>query len=103
MTTSLQTSSTSQSSTAPAKKDSLIVLNRGHWNWKPPMLIKTGEKQLELKKECFDWDYNTDARWTCSITWQNQFYVFGGWNVKRQISRVTNRGIKIVGQLRMRL
>ena len=36
---------------------------------------------------------------SCAVTYQDQFYVYGGWNHKRQIAKVTDKALRKVGSL----
>ena len=51
------------------------------------MLISTGGEQEKLA--CFEPDSTSEALDSCSINWKNQFYIFGGWTKRRQISRIS--------------
>ena len=51
------------------------------------MLISTGGQQEELA--CFEPDSTSEALDSCSVNWKNQFYIFGGWTKRRQISRIS--------------
>ena len=48
---------------------------------------------------CFSSDINTEVYNSCSLTWQNEFYIFGGHSRKRQISRVVGNKLTKVGTL----
>ena len=41
----------------------------------------------------------TEIDRSCSITWQNQHYVFGGTNEKTQISKIVGCGLTKIGDL----
>ena len=41
----------------------------------------------------------TQVSGSCSVTYRNRFYVFGGWNQKRQISEVAQCELKRIGTL----
>ena len=61
------------------------------------MLVNLAGGQEELT--CFERDSNTDAEGSCSINWQNEFYIFGGGTQKRQISRLSGHKLERVGDL----
>ena len=44
-------------------------------------------------------DENTEVFWSCSVTWRNHFYVFGGYSETRQISKVTGCKLTSIGTL----
>ena len=48
----------------------------------------------------FDIDEEAQVYESCSLTWQNELYVFGGNSKKTQISRVTSCRLEPVGQLK---
>ena len=61
------------------------------------MLINSAGEQQKLR--CFERYDDTDANYACSVTWQNQFYIFGGKDVKRQISRLSDYRLERIGVL----
>ena len=42
---------------------------------------------------------NTQVYYSCSITWRNEHFVFGGYNEKKQISQIIGCELKRVGSL----
>ena len=63
------------------------------------MLLNTTGEQRELT--CFERDDKTQAYYSCSINWNNQFFIFGGRSeAKRQISRLTGHKLERVGSLK---
>ena len=61
------------------------------------MLVNSAGEQKELT--CFEPDSNTEAFLSCSITWNNQLFIFGGKHEKRQISKLTGHKLQRVGDL----
>ena len=62
------------------------------------MLISTGGEQEELA--CFEPDSTSQAHYSCSINWKNQFYIFGGQvPEKRQISRISGYKLEHLADL----
>ena len=61
------------------------------------MLINSVGGQEELT--CFERDDNTEAYFSCSINWQNELFIFGGSNEKRQITKLSGQKLKRVGEL----
>ena len=51
--------------------------------------LSGGYEQLD-----FDFGYGTDVEKSCSLQWQNQYYVFGGHNEKRQVSMVNGNRLE---------
>ena len=78
------------------KNQTILVLNSEN-GWKPAMLINSAGEQKELA--CFDRDATTEAEFSCSVNWNNEFFIFGGKNEKRQISRLTGHKLKRIGDL----
>ena len=61
------------------------------------MLINSEGEQQELA--CFERDDDTEAHYSCSINWKNQFHVFGGSSKPRQISRLSGYRLVRIGTL----
>ena len=61
------------------------------------MLINSVGGQEELT--CFERDDTTEAMYSCSVNWENQFFIFGGWAEKRQVSRLSGYKLKRAGDL----
>ena len=61
------------------------------------MLINSVGGQEELT--CFERDDTTEAMYSCSVNWENQFFIFGGWAKKRQVSRLSGYKLKREGDL----
>ena len=61
------------------------------------MLINSEGEQEELT--CFDHAETTSAYYSCSITWQNKFHIFGGRSKKKQISRLIGYKLRRIGSL----
>ena len=47
----------------------------------------------------FNFGYGTEVYFSCSLQWQNQFYVFGGKNEKKQVSVVNGNRLERKGTL----
>ena len=65
--------------------------------WKPAVLIDSTGRQQELK--CFSHDKNSEAGDSCSLVWNNQLFVFGGNYNRRQISRLDQYELHLIGEL----
>ena len=78
------------------KNKKILVLN-SQYGWKPAMLINSAGEQKKLT--CFERDGDTEAYYSCSITWKNQFHVFGGYSYFRQISRLNGYKLERIGSL----
>ena len=61
------------------------------------MLVNLAGGQDELT--CFEREDNTEAFASCSINWQNELFIFGGWYEKRQITKLSGQKLKRVGEL----
>ena len=61
------------------------------------MLINSKGEQKE--SACFERDYTTEADGACSINWNNQLFIFGGFTYGRVISRLTGHKLEDVGSL----
>ena len=49
---------------------------------------------------CFTFEENTEVDSSCSLTWQNSFYVYGGNKNRYQISQVVGKELKLIGRLK---
>ena len=101
-TTSMTTTTTAvtTTTTAIAKNKTVLVLNsydNGDKWWKPAVLLDSAGRQDELG--CFLPDQNTESGCSCSVTWENQLFVFGGCTKKRQISKLVGYNLKAIGSL----
>ena len=47
----------------------------------------------------FEYDYETEVYKSCSVIWQNENYVFGGENQKRQIAKIDGCRLRRIGEL----
>ena len=61
------------------------------------MLVNLAGGQKELT--CFQPEGATEAEYSCSINWQNELFIFGGWTEKRQISRLSGHKLERLGDL----
>ena len=48
---------------------------------------------------CFSFGTDTEVYRSCSLTWENNFYIYGGYKNRRQISQVIGNKLFIVGEL----
>ena len=53
-----------------------------------------GYEQLD-----FEFGDDTEVEHSCSLQWQNHYYVFGGWNEERQVSMVNGNRLERKGTL----
>ena len=63
------------------------------------MPVLTNSAGREDKNFNFVIDELTEVIYSCSLTWENEFYVFGGGSKKTQISKVTSCRLSRIGQL----
>ena len=76
----------------------MLVLNKSkHRGWQTSVVLDSYGGRKELS--CLVKDYKTDGRLSCSVTWKNQFYIFGGATEKRQISRLVAHKLTRIGAL----
>ena len=61
-------------------------------------LLIDGRGRLD-EVSCFENDSNAEVHRSCSLTWHNGFYVFGGRSNKRQISQVKGTRLTSIGTL----
>ena len=61
------------------------------------MLVNSVGEQEKLT--CFHRDNTTEAHQSCSLSWKNQLFIFGGNKERRQISRLTGHKLERVGDL----
>ena len=57
-----------------------------------------GYEQLD-----FEFGYDTEVDRSCSLQWKNQYYVFGGWALARQVSMVNGNKLERKGTLKFNL
>ena len=69
--------------------------------YKDNVPILTDAAGREDKDFNFEIDNKAEVKYSCSLTWQNELYVFGGsaWQTNRQISKVTSCRLASIGQL----
>ena len=84
-------------------KKTVLVLNYGYAGmpssqWRPALLINSSGRQEQLA--CFSHEDNTEAYMSCSLLWNNEFYVYGGQEHRRQISKLNQYRLKLVGALK---
>ena len=76
----------------------VLVLNtRDGWDSQPAMLLSSNGQQEEMT--CFEHGDTTEAYGSCGVNWRNELFIFGGYNEKRQISRLSGRKLERVGSL----
>ena len=61
------------------------------------ILIDATGSQAELS--CFEHESDTQAFHSCSVNWQNQMIVFGGYHEREQISRLEDYRLNRIGSL----
>ena len=62
--------------------------------------VLTNADGREDKDFNFEIDEEAEVNYSCSLTWQNELYVFGGLKKKTQISKVTSCRLAPIGQLK---
>ena len=86
---------------APGEKETVLVLSTYDQKWKAPLLVDAKGRidpniAMVIGKE-------TEVYKSCSLTYRNRFYIFGGENEKWQISEVTQCELRRIGTLPFRL
>ena len=61
------------------------------------MLINESGRHDEVS--CFTVGAGTEAYGSCSTLWQNDFYIIGGKNEMKQISKLSGYALAVVGNL----
>ena len=95
-TTRSTTRSTTTTTTAVAQNKTILVLNSLN-GWQPALLVDSNGRQDQLG--CFSHDETAEAKFACSVSWQNEFYIFGGLSNRRQISKLVRYNLKVIGSL----
>ena len=82
-------------------KSSVLVLNtQGYADQFPynkPIL--TDLNGTAMNCPAFTIADNVEVSGSCAVTYQDHFYVYGGYNHKRQIAKVTDKSLRKVGSL----
>ena len=74
----------------------VLILNTRQPSNEPIITDATG---LDDRFFYFKYEENTEAYGSCGLTFQNQFYMFGGNSKRTQISQIVNCELKRIGQL----
>ena len=92
----LTTTTATTTTTSPKPKTDILVLSNDN-KLNVPIIINGSGK--EERNFFFVLGNGTEVYRSCSLTWQNRHFVFGGNNEKTQISMVDDCTLKLVGQL----
>lgn len=87
---------TLKKTTPSGERKTVLVLNT-YQGWKAPVLVDAEGRQDGNIVMLFGKD--TEVYLSCSLSWRNQFFVFGGYNQKRQISQLVGCELSRVGTL----
>ena len=79
----------------PDTQSNILILNTRYEN----VPIITDIYGSEKRDFDFEFQPDTEVDMSCSITWQNELFVFGGARMKRQISKLVGCSLTNVGQL----
>ena len=80
----------------PEHKSEVLVLN----TYKPEHIpILTNANGRVDRNFFFLYGEKTEVFQSCGLTWRNQFYLFGGTNEKRQVSKLSSCKLERVGEL----
>ena len=80
----------------PVEKKTVLVLNT-YGGWKLPFLVDANGRNDANIFMVFD--EGTEVYHSCSLTWRNEFFVFGGDQQNRQISKLSGCRLSLVGTL----
>ena len=81
----------------PVVQNKTVLILNSYDEWRPAMLINGSGKRQELS--CFEHDDISEAYKSCSLVWENQLYIYGSRDHKRQISKLNKYHLQIVGTL----
>ena len=87
-----------QSFIDPAKEPEKGVLILSTWSSSNVPII-TNLTGVEITNFDFAYDDETVVLFSCSIVWQNENYVFGGYNKERQIAKIDGCRLRRIGEL----
>ena len=96
-TTTTMTTTKATTTTTPLVQNKTVLVLNSKDGWKPALLINSSGRQDEVS--CFTHDTNTEAYLSCSLVWDNELYIFGSSSNRRQISKLVQYNLKIVGSL----
>ena len=99
-TTVLSTTTTAATTTtttkAPSPATEVLILN----TWKSVNVpIITNVEGREDRNFFFLYGEETEVKYSCSMTWKNEFYVFGGFSRMRHISKLIGCELKSTDRL----
>jgi len=95
-TTASTTSTTVQSTTTVADLSAVLILSTFKAANVPVLIDAAASEDNDFNFEIDEW---SEVDRSCSLTWQNELYVFGGRSRKTQISKVKSCRLEPVGQL----
>merc|ERR1711892_844802 len=96
LTTAPTTSSTVQSTTTVADLPVVLILSTYQAASLPVLTNSDGFEDRDFN---FEVDERSEVYNSCSLTWENELFVFGGYKRKTQISKVTSCRLEPIGQL----
>ena len=97
-TTTISTTTSTTTTTAPLVEKDVLVLSTASGQKTPMIISFTGEhdfteKQLSInysgdyREASFQYGSSTEVYYSCSVEYKNEFYVFGGENIKNQVNK----------------
>ena len=97
-TTTASTTSTTTTTTtkAPLLATEVLVVNT-YKSYNVPII--TNADGREDTNFDFVFGQGTEVRYSCSMTWNNEFYIFGGYSNTRQISKLIGCQLTRIGEL----
>lgn len=91
-----QTTTSTTTTTTTLSEFAILVLNTYKSANKPILLNSNGQVTIETT---FEFGENTEVYGSCSATFQNEFYVFGGYREEYQISKIQDCQLNRIGDL----
>ena len=95
-TTALTTTMATSTTTSSKQKTDILVLSTYNKLNVPIITNGSGKDERDFS---FVLEQCTEVHGSCSLTWQNRHFIFGGYNQKTQISMVDDCTLKLVAEL----
>ena len=92
------TTSPEITTTTSSTKTSILILSTFQSN-RPLITNGAGKVEYPVSDFMFMYGDETEVYHSCSVTWQNQFYIFGGDKKKNQVSMLNGCKLERVGTL----
>ena len=97
--TTTETITTTTTTTPAFTNTSILVLNTVYSSNIPLITDSTGKAEYAGTDFSFTYGSNTEAKYSCSITWRGDFFIFGGYSETTQIAKLNGCVLERVGSL----